>query len=338
MSRILPVVIVAATIYLLNPLCSRAENVFELAPFFRTATLNGLTHPRKEMTITSEVSGRCRDIYADMSEVIPSSGKFAEIDSTFLNLDIESNKIAQEQARRQLDQEKKTLDRYTVLVKQKSTPQATFDEVALKVDLYNLTLKKLQNEALRLQEQRTRHTIMAPAGWQVIERFAEPGEFIQAGQPIAHLGDFQNLLAKFAVTYDELKTLEDIQHLSLLLPDVGRQVEASIYRVSPVFDVKTRKIPMELEISASQENHASPLRGGMRAELVFKSATAAGTYVVPLSALISRYEAHWLVRPDGTKQQVVVLGRTEDGSQAVVSAETLSAGMTFLSEPDQSAD
>lgn len=330
--------IFAITISFLNPLCSRAEKLFELVPFFRTATLSGLTHPRKEMTITSEASGRCRELYADVSQLIPPSGKFAEIDTTFLNLDIESNKIAREQARRQLDQEKKTLDRYTVLINKESTPQATFDEVALKVDLYKLTLKKLQNEALRLQEQRARHTIMAPAGWQVIERFAEPGEFVQAGQPMAHLGDFQSLLAKFSVTYEELNTLENMQHLTLLLPDVGREVTASIYTVSPVFDVKTRKIPVELEISASQENLASPLRGGMRAELVFKNATATGTYVVPLSALISRYEAHWLVLPDGTKQQVVVLGKAEDESQAVVSAETLSAGMTFLSEPDPTSN
>ena len=338
MSRILPAALFVIAICLLNPFQSRAENVFELTPFFRTATLSGLTHPRKEMTITSEVSGRCIDIYADVSEVIPPSGTFAEIDPTFLNLDIESNKIAREQARRQLDQEKKTLERYTVLVKERSTPQATFDEVALQVDLYNLTLKKLENEALRLQEQRARHTILAPAGWRVIERFVESGEFVQAGQPIAHLGDFQSLLVKFAVTYEELKTLENMQELSLLLPDVGKQVSARIYMVSPVFDVKTRKIPIELEISSEQVNRLSPLRGGMRAELVFKSTTATGTYVVPLSALVSRYEAHWLVRPDGTRQQVVVLGRTEDESHAVVSAETLSAGMVFLSEPGQSAD
>ncbi len=338
MSRIIPISIFAVAIYLVNPMSSQAEKIFELAPFFRTVTLNGLTHPRKEMTITSEASGRCRELYADVSQVIPSSGKFAEIDDTFLRLDIESNKLAQEQALRQLEQEKKTLDRYTVLFNQKSTPQATFDEVALKVDLYNLTLKKLQNEALRLQEQMERHTVMAPAGWQVIERFLEPGEFVQAGQPVAHLGDFRSLLAKFAVTYEELRTLENMQYLSLHLTDIGKEVEASIYRVSPVFDVKTRKIPMELEIGAVEESVTSPLRGGMRAELVFKSATAASTYVVPPAAVISRYEAHWLVRPDGTKQQVLLLGRTEDESQAVVSADTLSAGMTFLSEPDQTDD
>ncbi len=338
MNRIRPAALFVIAICLLTPLHGWAENVFKLTPFYRTATLSGLTHPRKEMTITSEASGRCKEIYADVSEVVPPSGTFAEIDTTFLDLDIESNKIAREQARRQLDQEKKTLERYTVLVEQKSTPQATFDEVALQVDLYNLTLKKLENEALRLQEQRERHTIRAPAGWQVIERYVEPGEFVQAGQPIAHLGDFQSLLVKFAVTYEELKTLEDRQQLSLLLPDVGKQVNARIYMVSPVFDVKTRKIPMELEISSLQENLLSPLRGGMRAELVFKSTAATGTYIVPLSALLSRYEAHWLVRSDGTKQQVVVLGRTEDESHAVISAETLSAGMVFLSDPGQSAD
>ena len=319
----------------LGALGAGAQEIFQIKPYYPTVTLSGLTHPRKEMTVTSEVSGRCVEIYADVSDLIPDSGRLAEIDATYLKLDIEANKIAQQQSLRRLKQEKKTLDRYTVLIEKESTAQAEFDEIALEVDLTALSLKKLQNEEERLQEMMVRHTIMAPPGWQVIERFAEPGEFIQAGQKIAHLGDFQNLLVRFAVTYSELQTLEDLSRLDLWLPDLGEQIGGVIYQTSPVVDVETRKIPLEVMIHTEEMGNEVSLRGGMRAELTFQSGLYTRSYVIPRSALISSYDAHWLIAPDGSKQQIILLDQLDDGSMAIISGDTLKSGMQFLLNPSE---
>jgi membrane fusion protein (multidrug efflux system) len=253
------------------------------------------------MTSTSEVNGKCKTIFADKGDIIPTSGALAELDTTFIRLEIEANKIARLQAQRKLDQEKKTLARYTVLKDKNSTSEATFDEVALNVDLYTYNLQKLKIEETHLLEQLARHVIMAPPGWRVIERFAEPGEYIQAGTAIARLGDFRSLLIRLAVTYDELQSLKELKTIPLILPEIAQTVDAALHQTSPVFDAKTRKIPIELIITAPRIDQTVFLRGGMRAELVFKTTFETDTYLVPLSALISRYEAHWLVQPDGTK-------------------------------------
>lgn len=100
---------------LLVPNNLMAAETFELRPYYPTTTLNGMTHPLKEMTSTSEVNGKCKTIYADKGEMIPTSGALAELDTTFIRLELEANKIARVQAQRKLDQEKKTLARYTVL-------------------------------------------------------------------------------------------------------------------------------------------------------------------------------------------------------------------------------
>jgi len=310
-----------------------AADITVLEPYYRTTALNGLTHPIKEMTITSEVDGRCKTIYADLGELIPSSGKLADIDTTFISLELEANKIARDQARRKLDQEEKTLARYTVLKDKNSTSQATYDEVALNVDLYSFTLQKLKNEEKRLLEQLSRHLILAPPGWTVIERFAEPGEYIQAGAPIARLGDFRSLLIRISVTYEELQSLRSLKTIQLYLVDIAENVDAAIYQISPVFDTKTRKIPLELIITTSTAEQPVLLRGGMRAELEFKTASATDTFVVPLSALISRYEAHWLLQPDGTRVKVLLLGKSEDNAQAIVSGDMLFSGMQVMTNP-----
>jgi RND family efflux transporter MFP subunit len=312
-----------------------AADTVELQPHFRTITLTGLTYPLQEITITSEVSGRCLKIAADVGDTIPEAGNLAEIDTTFIRLDLEANRIAQDQATRQLTQEEKTLARYTTLLNQKSTPQARLDEAALAADLHRLMLQKLHNEEARLHEQLKRHMLDAPVGWQLIERYAEPGEFIQAGKPVARLGDFRRLLVPLALTYNELQSLMAIQDIDLYLPDIQTNVSAEIHRTSPVFAAATRKIPVELILEADQPDQPLPLRGGMRVELMFAGDMENTSFRIPRSALISRYEANWLMRPDTTRVQVIFLGYSEDNNFAIVSGHDLAAGQQFIAHPDK---
>lgn len=313
---------------------STAETV-ELQPHFRTITLTGFTYPLQEMTITSEVSGRCLTISADVGDTVPEDGTLVEIDTTFIRLDLEANRIAQAQATRQLAQEKKTLARYTKLLSRNSTPQARLDEAALAADLHKLMLQKLQNEATRIHEQLKRHTLYAPAGWQLIERYTEPGEFIQAGKPMARLGDFRRLLVPLALTYNELQSLAAMQDINLFLPDIQKNVAAEIYRTSPVFDATTRKIPVELILQADQPDAPLSLRGGMRVEIQFAGDIESTSFRIPRSALIRRYEANWLMRPDTTRVQVIFLGFSEDNSHAIISGSDLSSGQRFIAQPEE---
>lgn len=310
-----------------------AAEFFELQPYLRTITLTGFTYPRQEITVTSEVSGRCLEIFGDIGDPVPENEELVKIDTTFIQLEIEANRIAQQQTRRQLEQEEKSLMRYTTLLSQKSTPQARLDEVNLAADLNRLTLQKLKNDAARLHEKLARHTLTAPKGWQIIERYTEPGEFIQAGRPVVRLGDFQSLLVPLAMTYSELQAISRQQQLSLYLPDIDKHVTATVYRSSPIFDAATRKIQIDLIINTSQLEKPKTLRGGMRVDLQFESPETTRSFVVPKSALISRYEATWLVQPDDLRIQVIYLGTTDNGESAIVSGESLLPGQTYQTSP-----
>jgi RND family efflux transporter MFP subunit len=312
-----------------------AVEIVDLQPYSRTITLTGLTYPLHEMTITSEVSGRCLAILADVGATIPANGNLAEIDTTFIRLDLEANKIAQAQATRQLAQEEKNLARYTTLLREKSTPQARLDEAALAADLHRLVLQKLQNEETRLHELLKRHILDAPAGWQLIERYTEPGEFIQAGKPVARLGDFRRLRVPLALTYNELQSLLAMQDINLYLPDLQTNTSAKIFRTSPTFDAVTRKILTELILQADQPYQPIPLRGGMRVQLKFTGEIDSSSFRISRSALISRYEANWLMRPDTSRVQVIFLGYSEDNNYAIISGNDLETGQQFIAHPEE---
>ncbi len=309
------------------------QETVSLTPYFRNITLTGFTYPLTEMTVTSEVSGRCLAVFADIGDTLSADGRLAEIDTTFIQLDIAANRIAKEQTARQLAQEEKNLARYTTLLNQSSVPQAQLDDVALAADLHKIELKKLANNEHRLQEQLERHYLTAPAGWQMIERFAEPGEVIRAGEPVARLGDFRRLRIQYAATYDELQTILGQDNPQLYLPDLQLHVSATIHRTSPVFDPESRKIQVELLIRADNDQR---LRGGMRAELQFASDKKTGTFLVPTEALIGSYEANWLVQPDRSRVQVILQGYSEDRRFAIISGNGLRLGQLFLATPNPS--
>lgn len=315
------------------PLMGHGQQTFLLTPHYRTIALSGLTYPGQEMMVVSEVSGRCLHIDHDVGEAITATGQFAQLDTTFLTLDLEANQLARQQTLRKLEQDRKTLQRFTVLRNKDSTTEAEYDEMQLAVDLTELRLKALQNQQTRLAERLVRHTITAPPGWRVIERFVEPGEFVVEGQQVASLGDFSQLRLKVALTFQELEQVQSQQPLMVYFPDLAERVAAELSQISPSVAPDTRKIPVEILIGRRQVETIPTLRGGLRGVLEIVMSNEQHGYLVPATALLSGYDAHWLVRTDGTRQPVILLDELETGALAVVAGDQLQAGMEFLVTP-----
>lgn len=332
-ARLTAVLMVLHLSLFIHPGFPSPDGTIELQPYHRRIPFTGFTQPIQSMTLSSEVSGRCLRVQADVGDALSASGILAELDTTFIALDLQANRIARDKIQRQLISEKKTLDRYATLHDRKSVPLATLDEVSLNAELHELSLQNLQNEQQRLQERFNRHIIKGPAGWQVIERFAEPGEYVQAGQAVARLGDFRQLLVSLALSFSELRSLQQMDSITMLLPDLEATVEGQLFRIAPDFDRESRKIHVELTIDANQDHINGSLRGGMRVQLHLRSPEGSSAFVVPLRSVVSRYDAHWLVTPDKQRVQVIYLGTTDDGKSAIISGKGLAANDLFLVQP-----
>ncbi len=320
--------------FLTLPVVSFAAETFVLQPFQRQLIFAGFTRPKSELLISSEVSSRCEDVLVDIGEPVAAGGVVVTLDKTFVLLDLQKNRIAQEQVERQLELDKKTVARYSTLIKNKSTAQATYDEAMFQADSHTIRLKSLQSEAVRLGELLKRHTLAAPDGWKVIERFVEPGQFVRPGEPLLRLGDFRQLLIPFVFTLGQLEIVEKSDHLQLYFPDQEKIIDGTVFRVAPGFDEKTRKIRADVLVHTVKESGVEKWRGGMRAILHIQGMVEKDTFSVPSSALLSRYEAHWLVTEQGQRLKVILLEMNEDRDKAVVSGRGLSKGQIFLVSPE----
>jgi len=178
-------------------------------------------------------------------------------------------------------------------------------------------------------ERMKRFSLLGPAGWKVVTRYIEPGEWITMGEKVAELGRYDVLLVPFALTSAEYRALKDLgDTVDLKLTDLNKIIKAKVVRVSPGFDPQTRKINVDLEIAEGDFE----FRGGIRTELIIGLPDPGGAVIVPKSALVKAYEEYFLMSKDGKRVRVVLLGSADDGMRRVTSPD-VRPGDSFLLNP-----
>lgn len=307
----------------------RSTETFVAQSAARRSALTGFTRARNSMKLVTEESGRVEKVMADVGDVLGKSGLFAQLDTTFIKLDIAANRADQQRLKSDLEYNKKEMERYKALVKTETAAQSTLDS---NVRAHQSALQQLRAKQVAervLIERMKRFSLKGPAGWKVVTRYIEPGEWITTGEQVAELGRFDVLLVPFALSSEEYRALKQMgDTVKLRLTDMNEIVQAKVARVSPGFDAQTRKINVDLEITEGDFE----FRGGLRTELVIDLPDPGGAVVVPKSALIKAYEEYFLMTPEGKRVRVVLLGAADDGMRRVTSQE-VNHGDSFLLYP-----
>ncbi len=323
--------ILLALIILASPAVAKASStdVFEALAAPRVKSLTGFTRPRVEMTLVSEESAMCIAVHADVGDTIGPNGLFVNLDPKFINLEIAQLKADIDRLKSDMSYYDKEADRYIKLVKKNTASQSELD---LHIRNLNSAESLLRSTQLKLnvnEEHLRRYTLRAPAGWKVIKRYIEPGEWVTKGEKVAELGNFKTLLVPYALTVKELEKIESMGgKVTLDLPDINKSVVANLERISPDFDPESRKIDVDFEITSGDFD----FRGGLRTELKIEMVDPGGSVIVPASAVVKAYDDYFLVRPDGVRVKVLILGKTEDGKLRA-SSRAVKAGQKFLLKP-----
>lgn len=302
---------------------------FEAKPASRTISLTGFTRSRSSMTLVTEESGRVERVLGDIGDSLGKSGLFAQLDKTFIQLELDGNRADQQRLKSDLQYYKKEMDRYAKLVKSENAAQSTLDSNVRAHQSALQQLRAMEIQEKVLMERMERFSLVGPPGWKVVTRRIEPGMWITRGEPVAELGRYDVLLVPYALTSAEFEALDDMgETVSLRLTDLGKTVEAKVALVSPGFDPKTRKINVDLEITKGDFE----FRGGLRTKLVLNMPDPGGAVLVPKSALVKAYEEYFLMTPDNKRVRVMLLGSAKDNMRRVSSPD-VKPGMKFLIKP-----
>jgi len=292
----------------LSPSLVHARSICRAETAKITITLTGFTRPQTFLDLTPEVTGRCIEIRADVGDPVPDDTVFARIDSTFIALKLQANALARARTEKSLAFEKKQVDRYRKLVTTKASAQTRLEELELQYEQTLLSLQELETEQEQLRETLARHTLHAPAGWLVIERRIEPGEWVRAGQPVAGVGDYQNLVVPVVLRPEELHYLQSADTFSLSIVDNDIQGTGTLRRIAPNFDPVTRKTKADIALSDATLKKIPDKRGGLRVEIPVLLKDPMHAFLLPAEAVEERYDENWLTRENGETFRVIVLG------------------------------
>lgn len=320
---LLPIAVVLALLAASLP--AAAAEIVSALPAGRDVTLTAFTRARASMDLTAENPGRVLAVAGEVGQAIGRDGVFARLDPTLTVLELEKNRVEQARLASAAAYLDKEAGRYRTLVAGNVADQASLDKLEQDLDAARRQLAALKVEEKRLAEVIARHVVRAPAGWRIVRRDVEPGQWVAAGQVLGRAGDFARLLAPLALAPEELAALRRVgKDLRVSLPDLGLDVPAEVYRVSPAFDPDTRKTALDLALRGDLPE----LRGGLRVLLRLTVPDAAGAVLLPEAALRRRYDEYFLLREGGERVPVVLLERTADGRVRVAN-HTLKPGDRF---------
>ncbi|UHD16160.1 efflux RND transporter periplasmic adaptor subunit [Thiocapsa bogorovii] len=278
-------------------------------PAMREIALVGFTRALAEAPLVAETDGRVQALFADVGDRIDESGRFAQLDTTFLELDLEEVGVQEERLRSQIEYDQREVTRFRELVRQNSASASQLDTLEQSLRDNSHALRALNVKRRMLEERLARATISAPVGWSVTARSIELGQWVRGGETVGRAADFSTLLVPFALTPEQFAALEQTRSdLALEILDVGNtagdSTRARIYRVNPGFDPETRKIAVELALTEPLE----PARGGLRMRLRLSLPEVTGAVSLPPSALDSSYEESWVIRESGERISALTLG------------------------------
>lgn len=297
----------------------------------REVVLSGFTRARAEVPLVAETSGRILAVGWDIGEQVADQRPFTRIDDTFIRLDLDRVRVEQDRLTAQVAFDRREVERYEELAHKRNASASQLDslEQALRNDTH--ALKSAQIEEQVLEERLARTRLYAPDGWWITARSVEPGQWVAEGETLGRAADFSTLLVPFALTPEQLASLQSQNDgLTLRLPGLAREVAAKIYRRNPAFDPETRKSAVEIAIAEPVE----PARGGLRAELRVRLPERSGAVSLPRAALERSYEEHWVTREDGERLPVVELGAdATDPERVRVSAPAIRPGDRFRLQP-----
>ncbi len=298
-------------------------------PAVREVTLTGFTRARAELPLVAETAGRVEAVAYDIGETVGKDGGFARLDTTFIELELAEVKVQRKRLQARISYDRREVDRYTKLARRDNASASRLDtlEQTLRDNRYELQALEIKRKVLRERLLRTR--IRAPVGWRITDRNLEPGQWVNEGERVGVAADFTTLIVPFALTPEQYTALTgpDQGGIRLHLPDLNREVTASVYRNYPGFDPVTRKIAVDLAL----RDRVEPRRGGLRARLVLRLPERTGAVLLPAGAVDHSYEEFWVTREDGERLRVILLGREQgpDGERLRVASPDLEPGQRF---------
>jgi multidrug efflux pump subunit AcrA (membrane-fusion protein) len=201
-------------------------------------------------------------------------------------------------------------------------------------------VKAQRSVVAQARERRSYSFLRSPITGVVLDRLTEPGNLVQPGGDVLKLGDFSQVKAIVPVAELALAQIRVGQPVTVSLDALGGEIlEGRVSRISPVSNVETRQIPVEVTIP----NPEGRIGSGLLVRVTFDTQTTERV-VIPETALQGEEENTVFVLQEGegtptVEARIVQIGERLNNQVEILSG--LSPGeryVTRTSRPLSSGD
>ena len=281
-------------------------------------TFSGTIEPQAQFTIAPKISGRIRQLHADVSDQVVLGQLVVEMEDAEFKQEVieaeaqlsvaEANHVEAvsrlEISQRELNRTKTLYDRGIASESDFDVAQASFltSQAAVKVAAANLKREQAMLRAARIRLGYTQ----VQAEWQkgdnertVAERFFDEGNTVAANTPILSIVEINPVIAVIQVTEKDYPLIK-LGQQAMVKTDAfpGRNFPGIVSRIAPIFRETSRQARMELEVA----NPDYLLKPGMFARCTLELQREEDAVSVPQIAIARRNNETGIfkVADDGT--------------------------------------
>jgi membrane fusion protein (multidrug efflux system) len=164
-------------------------------------------------------------------------------------------------------------------------------------------------------------TVRAPFAGVAGKRLAEPGDFVETGQPLLDLVDLDEIEIAFSLPEVHVPRLRLGQEARLRVTSLpAEDFRGEVFFVAPRVDPQNRSI----ELKARVDNREHRLRPGQFAHVRLTLERRDDVAMVPEEAIVSREGRFFVFVVDGgaAREREVTLGERQDGRVGVLGGLT----------------
>lgn len=304
----------------------------------------GSVEPEEEAKVISKVgsSVTALEVYVDVGDQVKKGQLLAELDPSLNQRQIEEARAAVAQAKAAVAQAKSRLQtaernyaRYKGLFEEEVISRQEMDQVENQyevekagLDLAREQLRQAEARLRQLQTVREYHNVVSPVEGVVAERFFDPGDTIAAGGELFIISKQERVKIKGTVTESVYPKIRLGQKATVKVDALGDySIDASVSRISPVLDEKTRTAVVEVLLESG-----GMLKPGMfaRVDLALGEHPGLGIEREAIKQLPGTAEWYCFVVADGKARQRFVKIGTTSGNMVEIT-EGLEEGEQIIS-------
>ncbi|HMG32484.1 MAG TPA: efflux RND transporter periplasmic adaptor subunit [Blastocatellia bacterium] len=316
----------------------------------------GSLFPYEEVAVSSEVEGRVDQVLVDVGDRVSAGQPIVRIVATELQLTVEQQRAAVNQARARLglasegedlkdvraaaevkraaadlDDAQQKFERSKTLYASGLLPKQNYDEAESRYNAaraaYDLSVQTVQNlrgqlaqtqaSAALAQKKLSDSVIRAPFAGQVKERTVAQGQYLKVQTPVMMIVNIDPLRVRLKVPEKMAAWAKTGQEVTVSVEAFpDRTFAGKIWRINPAVDQQTRTF----EVEALIDNHDNALKPGFFVKATIPSAKVDEALLVPQDALLYVYGAYkvFVIEGDILKEREVKLGERSGDEVEIV--------------------